>query len=298
MSTPPRFHQSYAKTLLNDCPALLRIQLAKGRTPSRAMAAGSLLDYLVFGQDDRFEVVDARYKSGPREGEECTDWTSKDARAARDEAQARGLLPVLGCELDALEGTAVAIRARIIGLARDMAGPYEHSIHYQPVMQWTSDLGVLCEGTPDVVVQVHMRDLTKVCTIDVKHTAFLPMKRFCGQVFAMGWDIQGAAYREGSTKWSESELSRPAFHMEHVILASSSTAVGLPPCKRNLSPTYMAVGKKRWEEAQAIWQRCLDTDDWPGYPEDDAEPSHYLVRTEIEKSVDPSVFEHDEDIEP
>lgn len=294
MSTPPRFHQSYAKTLLNDCPAMLRLQLTQERKQSRAMEAGSLLDYLVFGQDEKYEIVDARYKSGPRAGEECTDWLGKEAQTARDEARARGVLPVLASEVDALTVPADAIKGRISKLAVEMAGgkgAHDCDVHYQPTIQWTSELGVECEGTPDVIVCVLMRDLIKVCVVDVKHTAFLPAKRFNSQVYAMGWDIQGAAYREGAVKWAESEYTTHAFAMDHVILATSSIELGLPPCARRLSSTYLEVGKRRWEKGQRLWQRCLDTDDWPGYSEDDADPSYYIVRAEIETDDGTPAFE-------
>jgi hypothetical protein len=255
------------------------------------MEAGSLVDFLVYDQSDRYEIVDARYKSGPREGQPCTDWMGQEARTARDECRARGVLPVLQSEVDELQPTATAIKARILTLAQEMAGDYEVEVHNQPTIQWTSELGVECEGTPDVVVCVMMRDLIKVCTIDVKHTAFLPPKRFNGQVFAMGWDIQGAAYREGSKAWAESEYTTAAMHLDHVVLASSSLELGLAPCARRLSTTYMAVGKRRWEKGQREWMRCIETDEWPGYSEADAEPSYYIVRSEIETDDGTPAFE-------
>lgn len=293
---PPLFRQSYAKVLLTDCPALLRIQMVRERKQSRAMQKGSLLDYLVFEQSDRYEIVDARYKTGPRAGQPCTDWQGREAQEQRDRIIDDGLLPVLETEVDALSETAIAIRARIVKLADEMAGGYQREIQYQPHMTWTSDAGVACEGTPDVVVLVYMPELIKVCTIDVKHTGLLPQKRFNSQVFAMGWDVQGAAYREGSAKWAESEHGSYAFHLEHVILATSSIEAGLPPVARRLSAAYMAGGLKRWEKAQRIWQNCLASDSWPSYDEKDAEPSHFYVHTEIE-AFDPSQFPAEE-VEP
>jgi hypothetical protein len=28
--------------------------------------------------------------------------------------------------------------------------------------------------------------------------------------------------------------------------------------------------------------RCIETDEWPGYSEADAEPSYYIIKTELE----------------
>lgn len=274
-----RFHQSYCKTLLNDCPALLKLQLGKGRKASRAMEAGSLLDYLVFEQDDRYEIVDARYKSGPRAGQQCEDWTGREAQDAREGVRASGLLPVLQCEVDELAPTALAIRMRIVALSREMAGGAVVKLTYQPRIQWTSELGVECEGTPDVVVTVHQQDIIKVCTIDVKHTAFVSPAKLKRQVYDMGWDIQGAAYREAAKAWAEAEHGGMAYHGEHVMLCSSALDIGLPPLARRLSHVYMEVGKRRWEKGQRIWRMCVESDYWPSYDENDIEPSHFHVRT-------------------
>lgn len=294
----PRFRQSYAKIFLTDCPALVKKALDDdSRNPTRAMQRGSLVDYLAFGQTDRFEIVDARYKSGPREGQPATDYTGREAREARDNILARGLTPALECELDALEPTATAIRERVELLAKEMAGGHPHDIVFQPDMDWTSGLGVECSGIPDVVVLVRLRDLIKVCTIDVKHTAFLQPKRFNSQVFTMAWDVQGHAYREGTTAWAEQETGLPAFHMDHIILASSSIDLGLPPCARTLDPACMMIGKKRWNKAQGQWLECLATGKWPGYSEEPATPPRYMMQ--VMEEFDPTAFaeQADEPIE-
>ncbi len=296
----PRFRQSYAKTLLTDCPALVKKQLDNdSRNPTRAMQKGSLLDFLTFGLDDRYEVVDARYKSGPREGELATDYTCKEAREAKEDILSRGLTPALETEIDALAPTARALRARIQLMAEEMSGGraagHAYSIEYQPYMEWTGELGVECKGTPDVVVLVFMRDLIKVCTIDVKHTAFLQPAKFDRQVYSMCWDVQGMAYAEGSKAWAEAEHSTPAFHMDHYILASSSLELGLPPCARPLAPTYKEVGKRRWGKAQGLWKECLASGSWPSYQETPVEPNRYVVSTWLE-AYDESTFT--EDAEP
>lgn len=299
---PPRFRQSIAKVLLADCPELARLELMREleRKPSGAMDEGSLLDYLVFGLNDRYEVVDARYKSGPRQGEPVTDWTSKDAQEQRRAIRERGLLPVLDCEYDALLPAAQAIKARILELADEMAGGHPRSILYQPKLEWTSSLGVECEGTPDVAIAVHLRDVTKLCTIDVKHSAALRPAKMQRQVFDMGWDVQAAAYAEGVVFCEEhmGDGGRAAFHMDHVILATSSLELKMRPIARRLSDAYMQIGRNRWAKAQAKWKMCLESGDWPGYSEDPIEPSHYLVRTEIELNDTPTETFDEGDLDP
>lgn len=294
------FRQSYAKTLLIDCAALCKKQVDNdARNPSRAMQKGSLLDALAFGQDQAYEVVDARYKSGPREGQPAEDWTGKEAREARDAALARGVTPALQSEVDDLMPTAMAIRERITRLALEMAGGpagHTHSIYYQEPIEWVSEQGVPCRGTPDVIVLVFMPDLIKVCTIDVKHTAFLMPKKFSAQVYNMCWDVQGMAYAEGAKAWVENEYDLPAFHLDHYILATSSIEDGLPPCARELDAAYKVCGKRRWAKAQAVWQECLASGVWPGYSEGPVTPSRFVMSTEVE-TYDEGSFTP-EDVEP
>lgn len=278
MTRPPLFRQSHAKTLIDSCPAKLRRDLVHGRTATRAMEGGSLLDMLVFGQTDRFEVVDARYRSGEREGQPVTDWTAKEAREGRHAIRERGLLPVLECEVEAMNEKALAIKARLVQLFVEMAGGYPYTVHYQQRIEWTSALGTECEGTPDIVVLVQLRDLLKVCTVDVKHTGFLQPKRFARQVYDQAWDVQGAAYREASVAFAE-QLGGHAFHLGHWLVCTSSVEDGLPAVARALEPVYLEVGKKRWEKQQLVWKRCLDSGEWPGYSEDPVQPSHFVVRS-------------------
>jgi hypothetical protein len=289
-----------AKTLLGECPAVLRHEMVHGKHTTRAMDQGSLLDYLVFQQSDRYEVVDAVYRSGPREGQQCEDWTCKEARQAKEEIRARGLLPVLQCEADALEYAAEGIRARVERLGRELSGNEGPSgdgyeLVYQPPIDWTSELGIECHGTPDVVLIVERSTMTQVWTIDIKHTAFLPQARFERQIHAQGWDLQGAAYAEAAVAFAHQEGFSNASHVEHFIVCSSAVNLGIPPPARPLEPSYLAVGKRQWKKAQGLWKQCLDSDSWPSYPETPAAPPMYVVRT-LEEYTETEFTE--EDVEP
>jgi hypothetical protein len=276
---PPRFRQSMAKTLLAECPAVLRHEMVHGKHTTKAMDQGSLLDYLVFGQDDRYEIVDAVYRSGPREGEQCEDWTGKEARQSRDEIRSRGLLPVLSAEIDALEPAAEAIRGRLTALSLMLSAGQLRELRYQPHIEWTSALGIECEGTPDAILIVPLSAMTQVWTIDVKHTAFMQQAKFERQIHQQGWDLQGAAYAEAAVSYAHQEGFANASHVEHIIVASSAVNLGIPPPARPLEPSYLAVGARQWMKAQLLWQECLDSGQWPSYPEKPAAPPMYVVRT-------------------
>lgn len=291
--TTPRLRQSYAKALLAGCPLLVKRELdAEKRQPTRAMQRGSLLDHLVFGHTDRYEVVDALYVSGPREGQQAEDYTSRGAREQQRDILERGLTPALQCEIDEMEPTVEAIQAKI----GEVAGLYGRDpvLHFQPEMTWRTPLGVAARGTPDVVVVLpDVNGLVPFLTIDVKHTAAIEPKKFDSQVYAMGWDIQAAAYKEGAGWWVEETIDHDRVaSLGHVIIATSPLDGGLPPVAITLSGAWLEIGLRRWEKAQKLWQRCLDTGEWPSYPDRESLPPLFVTRAELE-AYDETQFEEE-----
>lgn len=276
-----RFRQSYAKVLLERNPAVLRKRLDSERKQTKAMAAGSLVDFVLFRQSNRYEVVDARYKTGARQGMPAEDWQCGEAREQAEEIRARGLLPVLECELDAAEEAAAPVRRKLEDLAKG------GMLLEQPKMQWSSELGIECEGTPDAVLLHHADGFTYVTVVDVKRTD-QRLDKLARQVFAMGWDVQAAAYREGALYCERESRAKggdaDVLYRGHILLAVDPDGES-PPVARWLEETYLEIGRRRWEKAQVTWKSCLDNDEWPGYPEDRRiAPPFYTVRTELEQS--------------
>jgi len=260
-----------AKVLLEYCPAVLKRQLDGERRTTKAMDAGSLVDFVLFKRTDRFEVVDARYKSGPRQGEPAADWTCGEAREQAEEIRARGLLPVLECELDAAEEEAAPIRKRLDELVGG------NTLLEQPKLEWISALGIECEGTPDAVIVEHSAGVRLLTVVDIKRTD-QRLKKLQRQVYEMGWDIQASAYEEGAL-YCERQLGGPddiVLYQKHIILTVDGVA---PPCARELEPFYREIGRRRWEKAQRIFKECVDSDNWPGYPERSIETPYYIVRS-------------------
>ena len=301
----PRFRQSYAKILLSETAAACKRAIDGDRKSTQAMRAGSLLDVLVFGQHEKIEVVEATYRSGPRKGEPCTDWSGKDARESKDRIESEGRIPVLIPELDEAEAQAEPIRDCMIELETQFGATYPGIVHryVQREIHWTTEAGTLCSSTPDLIViavdDEHM--ITRVMTVDLKRTAFVHPDAFSRQVHAMGWDVQGHAYRCASTHLARELFpEHAAVHVQHQIVLANGTE---RPIVRWLGPVYQEVGKRRWERAERIWVNCLDTHRWPGYPDQEIEPTHYIVRRELERfdspDADDTIDEIDEsELEP
>lgn len=226
-----RFRQSLAKRLLATCPAIVRRELDHPPAPSEEMQFGSLVDALVFGGAEQWSVVDA------------SDWRTKAAR------EKRGLLSVLAKTWAQAQVIAARIRDSV-----DLSGTTR-----MQTIEWDSQLGVACRGTPDAHQRPIVYDLKLV---DTAHPRFLQR-----QAINLGWHIQAAAYREA--------LGIPREEHQHIIIAAErhgSGSVLLCP----LAPELIDIGQREWERAQAIWAECLRTNSWPAYQPHTIEAPRWL----------------------
>lgn len=262
----PRLRQSIAKLLLTECP-LIALQALEGerRHGNKAMRRGTLVDQLVFG-GAQYEVVSEVYKSGPRKGQEATDWTGTAAREKRDAIEARGYVPCLPAELEAAQELAGRIKAELLLAGLDLG-----KCTIQETMQWQTPLGVAAEGTYDAAFAIEGGNL--IHTIDLKVGEDANPEKLDNQVDAMMWDMQGAVYQEALT------VTRGSFGSHWICRVDANTKiVGLYP----LDEGYMHLGLKKWEAAQAIWRRCVEKNEWPQYARRPIRPSKRATSRALE----------------
>lgn len=279
----PRLHQSIAKELVTKSPEHVR-QILDGemkRKASRQMKRGTLVDQLVFGGAN-YQVVDAKYKSGPRKGQQVADWTATEAKAQRDEIEKAGMLAVLPNDLE--KAQTIAGRVKSVLLAQNFD---PKNCHLQNTLTWTTALGVEAEGTPDfdhVVRSTKPDELgntppKRVDTFDLKVVESSNPDVLDKVVFDFGYDIQGAAYQEAVNKnWST--VQERGMHWLLAIEAESLVAVLCP-----LSEAYLELGRLRWERAQRIWMQCLESKEWPGYKSRYLVPPQYVYDRETKANV-------------
>jgi hypothetical protein len=275
-----RFRQSHAKILLTECADELRRVLESKKQPTKAMEGGTLFDYVVSGRDNKYVVVDELDGNG----EQCTNWKGGAAKAARKVARERGLVAALPSELDALRPQADRAARRLFNLKaeHDVAESIDHEVLY-----WTSELGVACQGEPDWAW------LTRdgyVFTCDLKRTASLNPRFIQRQTFAMCWDVQGAAYREAAMAWAGDYLERYSYGGHYLLLCEQEGRGRV--LARQLSAVTMAIGKRRWENAQREFLECTSSGVWPDYPEDEIDAPNYMVRDVLERE-DPAFVEEE-----
>lgn len=278
MTTWPRLRQSIAKELVTKSPEHVR-QIIEGeltRKTSKQMKRGTLVDQLVFGGAN-FQVVDAKYRSGPRKGQPCADWTATEARGQRDEIEAAGMLAVLPHDLEKAQTIAGRVKSMLLAQNFDPA-----DCSAQHTLEWTTQLGVEAEGTPDfyhVFRDIDARTKRRVDTFDLKVVENCNPDTLDKVVFDFGYDIQGAAYQEAVHKnWPTVQQS--GMHWILAIEPESLVAVLCP-----LSEAYLELGRIRWERAQRIWMRCLESKEWPGYKSRYLVPPQYVYDRETKANV-------------
>lgn len=238
----PRLHQSYCKDLLTR-PALVKRQLdGIRRKATKAMDLGTLLDRHVFGGMDDVGVVDAK------------DLRTKKAQEQAKAIREAGKTPVLKREWDAAAEMAKAVLEEVYKWIEPSR------CATQRTYRWVGPHGVLCEGTPDAVYMPSAERLTW----DLKLVASADPDDLERQIYKFGWDIQAAAYTEATGA------------EQHVIVAAEKGGAG-EVVWYPLSDEYLDVGRQRWSDAAAIWKRCLETGEWPGYQSRTLHPPRYAV---------------------
>lgn len=283
MNEWPRLHQSIAKELVTKSPEHVRqiIEGERTRKATRQMRRGTIVDQLVFGGAN-YQVVEAKYKSGPRKGQPCADWTATEAKEQKAEIEKTGMLAVLSGELE--KATTIAGRVKSVLLAQNFD---PKNCHQQNTLTWTTELGVAAEGTPDfdhVVRSARPDELgntppKRVDTFDLKVVESCNPDTLDKVVYDFGYDIQGFAYQEAVHKnWST--VQERGLHWILAIEAESLVCVLCP-----LSEAYLELGKMRWERAQRIWAKCLTDNEWPGYTSRYLVPPNYLIEKEAKANV-------------
>lgn len=210
-----------------------------GKTATKAMDAGTVVHKLILGAGRDLCAIDA------------PDYRTKAAQTARDEARARGDVPILADDLEEARRAADAIRARFADRGILFDGAAEVAI------AWT-------EAGPDGPVECrcmvdHLREPQGVI-YDLKTTRNASPDVFERSMVEHGYDIQYTAYCRALAALRPDLCGR----IDMLFLCAEleppyAVMIGRP------SGDLEALGAKRWERAVRTWGRCLTEGRWPGY---------------------------------
>lgn len=242
----PWLSQSVAHRMLDQTPlhAAHYHPLLGGaqRKATKAMSAGQILHTLLLGKGRDVDVIDAK------------DYRTKAAQEARDNALMSGFTPVLRHEYDDIMSSLEVMRSRLAEAGVRLDGEKEVCLEWY---EEGKDHPILCRGMMDNVF------IADGVIIDVKK-AESAHPRACGRhMVDYGYDIQHAAYTSALTKLDPSLAGRVKMKFAFIEMSP-------PYCVMVGEPDGLMreLGAMKWARAVRLWERCLATSEWPGYPKE------------------------------
>jgi len=239
----PALSASGAKRLLPPgCPALFKHDRDNGGRPNkREFDVGHAAHAAVLGVGLELVVVDA------------DDWRTKAAKEQRDAAYAEGKCPVLAKEKAAVDAMAVEVRRHPIAskLLDPAHGRPEVSVFWHDDGRGI-DRRARFDWLPD-------DDGSLVMVLpDYKTTASAEPRAFARSIFSFGYDIQAVFYMDAV------KAAGLAGDVDFRFIAQETTAPYLITV-HELDDNALMVGRKRVDEACAVFRECTATGVWPGY---------------------------------
>lgn len=180
---------------------------------------------------------------------EADDWRTKAAKEKRDEAWAAGKTPILARKLPPIREMVKVAKAYVE--SSEIAGIFAAG-RPEIVGRWT-------EGDMHCRLRADWLTTDNLTILDYKSTATnAEPNAWTRQLMSMGYGTQAAWYCRGIQKITG---KLPRF----IFLAQENE----PPyaCSlTSLAPSLMALESDRVEHAIALWQKCMQEDNWPAYP--------------------------------
>lgn len=207
---------------------------------------GSAIHGLVCGGAERIEWVP------------FNDYRKDDAKALRDDAHRAGRIPMLVKDQARIEDCAGRISEEIT--RRYGACTFEQTI------VWQEKNGVWCRARPDI------RVVSGELTVDLKTAKDAePIQWARSSLAGSGYDIQAVHGTAGEFAVT-GEVREFRF-----LIAEVEEPFGISEVV--LDPAYVELANRKRERAIRIWERCLRTNEWPGYPDRPhaVEPPPYKV---------------------
>ena len=231
----PALSVSAAKKLLPpSCPAIFRYEQTAGQQHRREFDFGHAAHLVVLGSGPELHVVNA------------DNFQTKAARAERDEAYARGAVPLLPEEFDTVQNMAAALHQhpRASELFAE-GGLAEQSLF------WTDpDTGVDCRARLDWLSH---RVVDYKTTTDVSPSAISRTVEKFGYHMQSSWYLEGAVLLDLVSQDAEFLFVFQDKNPPHLV-----TVV-------DLDDVSLKIGRERNRQAREIYRDCVESGVWPAY---------------------------------
>lgn len=221
---------------------------------SAASDTGSIRHDLLLGGEGKIcEINPADYRSKPTkadpEGSIPKGWTNDAIRAARDEARANGLVPMLAGDLI---GERIAVKAAREYIAGD-------KVLRKAFGSGESELTVISrEGPTWVRTRPDWLNLEAGISVSFKTTlGRVQPRQFARMASSMGYCFAQSFYERCLT-----QAGHPG--VRHIILAQEQK-FPFACAWFEEAPAMAAIERSRVSRAIALWQECVATGVWAGY---------------------------------
>jgi hypothetical protein len=241
----PSLSSTLARALLKQSPrhawtASPRLNPDHEPRHSEAFDIGHVAHAIVLGKGAAFDVIDA------------PNWTGKAAREARDDARARGRVPILAEQHERAQRMAYEAAGALADMRLDL-GKLQRE-----VCAFAEIDGIWCRAMLDAWdAKNHVIYDYKTCE-DASPDAALR------SVCSYGYDLQAAHY-QAVVKAITGQS--PAFFFIFQEKAPPHEVSVISLCDdMGDEADFMAGARDDIARARAIWRDCLARDHWPGYP--------------------------------
>ena len=240
----PSLSSSIAKLLVTRTPRHAwwehpRLNPAYEPSHSTIFDIGNACHSLMLNDPKIFAIIDAE------------NWTTKAAKAARDEAREAGKIPLLAVQWDRvnkmLEAARAQLDAHIEASAAFTDGTPEHTLIWQEGESW-------CRARLD------WHPHTGSAFYDYKTADSADPDAFQRAMISYGYDIQAAFYMRGIKALGLSKNPQFRFVVQETDPPYALSVIAP-------TPQMLDLAERKVARAIHLWQRCLSTNTWPGYPQ-------------------------------
>lgn len=242
LADTPTLSSSIARILIAESPAHAyashpRLNPAYVPPADKKFDVGTVVHQLLLDEHARVEVV------------HFENWTTKESKLCAEVARAAGKTPLLAKDWARANEIADAIRDQVAGL--DVDPPLLTDGKPEQTLVWEEN-GVACRARLD-----WLRD-DRAAIDDIKTTSRpANPESWSRTVFGLGYDVQAAFYLRGVKAVTGAE---PEFR-----LAVCETSPPYALAVIGMAPAALELANAKVDWALALWQKCLETDTWPGY---------------------------------
>jgi hypothetical protein len=189
---------------------------------------------------------------------EASDWRSKDAKAARDDARAAGKTPLLKKDYDKVQAMVDAAHEQLaaseLGI-KDLHSEGDSELSYI----WKEENGSYCRVRPDWISNDKIANGGKSkLIIDYKTSESADPNVFAKKVVQFGYDIQENFYPRGVQSVEGGELPFFIFMIQETVEPFLCSFI-------NLMPQWREIGSSKVDYGLFLWNQCIRSGNWPGY---------------------------------